>query len=80
MNESEKSEGYLAIIIKANGIFQNKVIKKRTWKIPYLKRRKGREATYLYRICHLYGIMDRKKEKEYNDESNYNTVGFHKNF
>jgi hypothetical protein len=44
VNESEKSEGYLAIIINANGIFQNKV-KKRTWKIPYLKRRKGREAT-----------------------------------
>ncbi len=28
MNESEKSEGYLAIIINANGIFQNKVKKR----------------------------------------------------
>jgi hypothetical protein len=28
VNESEKSEGYLAIIINANGIFQNKVKKR----------------------------------------------------
>jgi hypothetical protein len=80
VNESEKSEGYLAIIIKAKNIFQ-KQAKKRTWKIPYVLRRKGREETCLYRTCHLlYGIMDRKKEKEYNDESYYNTVEFYKNF
>jgi hypothetical protein len=45
VNESGNSEGYLAIIINAKGIFQNKV-KKRTWEIPYVKSRAAKPPDF----------------------------------
>ncbi len=69
MNESEKSEEDLEIIMNAKGKFQNKVKRKELLENTIGEGEEKGEETYVYRICHLYDIIDERKEKEYNNES-----------
>ncbi len=75
MNESEKSERDFEIIMNAKGKFQNKVKRKKLLENTIDEgEERRRRYIYIYRICHLYDILDERKEKNNNNESHYNTV------